>query len=140
MPQPKIIAFLLLLFCAAISCKKKQPHPTDHTPKMAGVRHWHGTQRVASSFIDSVTKYIDDTFSIIVVNNKEIFTTISNETLYYSYSDDSTVQFSYEQYAGHGQNSIDEIIYYFSEDKIKFHGQYPYPTSNKADVLDLVTP
>lgn len=140
MLQFKNIVLLLLLFCAAYSCKKKQPHPTDHTPKMAGVRHWHGTERIVSTFTDSITGYIDDSFSITVLNNKEIVTSFNSNTLTYSYSDDSTIQFSYEQYAGHGRNSTVEVVYYFLDDRIKFHRTYYHPYRDDAYVLDLETP
>ncbi len=134
MLKPKNIAFLLLLLFAAISCKKKQPKPIDYIPKMAGVRHWHGTERFREYRLDSVgnlypfdsiIRYIDDSFSIIVVSSSEIFTSICNRSLYYKYSNDSAIVFSDVIEHPHGESSDWDIFYYFLEDKVKFSSFSP---------------
>ncbi len=149
MLQLKNIVLLMLLFFAAISCKKKQPHPTDHTPKMAGVRHWHGT-KVFSEYkedgilghhrVDSVIEYIDDSFSITVINNKEIFTSISGNSLYYDYGDDSVLSYGYRVDLGHGSYSDKGIIYYFLKDKMRFHSTHPGFIPQSYWSIDLETP
>lgn len=130
----KNIVFLLLLFFAAISCRKKQPHPTDYIPKMAGARHWHGTEKFREYRLDSlgnlypfdsVIRYIDDSFSIIVVNGSEIFTSICHRSLYYKYANDSAIHFSYVIEHGQGNSSDWDIFYYFLGDKMKFSSFSP---------------
>ena len=50
----KDITVLAVFVLSLVCCKKKQPHPTDHTHKMAGVRHWHGTETLHKYRVDSV--------------------------------------------------------------------------------------
>ena len=140
MSQFKNIVLLLLLLFAAISCKKKQPHPTDHTPKMAGVHRWHGTERVYSMYTDSIIRYIDDTLNITVVNSKEIITSLNGQTLYYKDANDSILWFSYSRSVGRGDYFTEDITYYFLQDRIKLYARNPNVMISEAYITELETP
>jgi len=138
--QKKVLTVLVVFVLLFVCCKKKQPHPTDHTHKMAGVRHWHGTKEYHTAGDDSVINYIDDSFSIIVVNNKEIIHTITNTHLYFDAASDSVLSFLSMEYAGNGQYYTEGIIYYFLSDRIQYYDHNPYPKSGYTITIDLETP
>lgn len=131
-----LVAFALFFVC----CKKNKSSPTDYTPRMAGVRHWHGVEKFRTASIDSVLKYIDDSFSIIVVNNKEIIHTITGTHLYFDKAWDSILIFSYDRYAGNGQYYSESIDYNFLSNKMEFFFYKPYPLSGYAYTMNLETP
>ncbi len=138
--QKKILTVLVVFVLSFVCCKKKQPHPTDHTPKMAGLRHWHGVQKFKTKSIDSVMNYIDDSFSIIVVNNMEIIHTITSTPLHFERAWDSVLKFSYESYAGNGQYYREYIYFYILSNRMKFFYDSPDPKSGYTITIDIETP
>ncbi len=146
MQQRNIWIILVAITTLFFGCKKRTS-PTDHIPKMTGVRHWHGTETFREYRLDSVgnlypfdsiIRYIDDTFSIIVVNSKEIFSTINHRSLYYDYADESILRFSDINDLGHGYSYDRYIFYYYLKNKMKFSSFY-YPTSMKSWNISLET-
>ncbi len=132
-----VLVFFVLSF---VCCKKNKSHPTDHTPKMAGKRHWHGTKEYHTAGDDSVINYIDDSFSIIVLSNTEIIHTISSTHLYFDVASDSVLSFLNMKYVGNGQYHSEGIVYYFLSDKIQYYNYKPDPKSGYTITIDLETP